>query len=122
MYTYNARVIKVIDGDTIDLEIDLGFHVKVTKRARLSGIDTYEKNSRLVFEREKAAKATALLTNILQKKIVKIKTFIDKEDKYGRILVEVYANDSDFENHNSVNIMLIQEGLALPYDGGNKNV
>ena len=122
MYTYNARVIKVIDGDTIDLEIDLGFHVKVTKRARLSGIDTYEKNSRLVFEREKAAKATALLTNILEKKIVKIKTFIDKEDKYGRILVEVYANDSDFENHNSVNIMLIQEGLALPYDGGNKNV
>lgn len=122
MYTYNARVIKVIDGDTIDLEIDLGFHVKVTKRARLSGIDTYEKNSRLVFEREKAAKATALLTNILQKKIVKIKTFIDKEDKYGRILVEVYANDFDFENHNSVNIMLIQEGLALPYDGGNKNV
>lgn len=122
MYTYNARVIKVIDGDTIDLEIDLGFHVKVTKRARLSGIDTYEKNSRLVFEREKAAKATALLTNILQKKIVKIKTFIDKEDKYGRILVEVYANDFDFENRNSVNIMLIQEGLALPYDGGNKNV
>lgn len=122
MYTYNARVIKVIDGDTIDLEIDLGFHVKVTKRARLSGIDTYEKNSRLVFEREKAAKATALLTNILQKKIVKIKTFIDKEDKYGRILVEVYANDFDFENRNSVNIMLIQEGLALPYDGGKKNV
>ena len=122
MYTYNARVIKVIDGDTIDLEIDLGFHVKVTKRARLSGIDTYEKNSRLVFERELAAKATALLTNILEKKIVKIKTLIDKEDKYGRILVEVYANDLDFENHNSVNIMLIQEGLALPYDGGNKNV
>lgn len=122
MYTYNARVIKVIDGDTIDLEIDLGFHVKITKRARLSGIDTYEKNSRLVFEREKAAKATALLTNILEKKIVKIKTLIDKEDKYGRILVEVYANDFDFENHNSVNIMLIQEGLALPYDGGKKNV
>lgn len=122
MYTYNARVIKVIDGDTIDLEIDLGFHVKITKRARLSGIDTFEKHSRLVFERELAAKATALLTNILEKKIVKIKTLIDKEDKYGRILVEVYANDFDFENHNSVNIMLIQEGLALPYDGGNKNV
>lgn len=122
MYTYNARVIKVIDGDTIDLEIDLGFHVKITKRARLSGIDTFEKHSRLVFERELAAKATALLTNILEKKIVKIKTLIDKEDKYGRILVEVYANDHDFENHNSVNIMLIQEGLALPYDGGKKNV
>lgn len=122
MYTYNARVIKVIDGDTIDLEIDLGFHVKITKRARLSGIDTFEKHSRLVFERELAAKATALLTNILEKKIVKIKTLIDKEDKYGRILVEVYANDFDFENHNSVNIMLIQEGLALPYDGGKKNV
>lgn len=122
MYTYNARVLKVIDGDTVDLEIDLGFHVKITKRARLSGIDVFEKNSRLVFERELAAKATAFLTNILERKIVKIKTFVDKEDKYGRILVEVYANDSDFENHNSVNIMLIQEGLALHYDGGKKNV
>ena len=122
MYTYNARVLKVIDGDTVDLEIDLGFHVKVTKRARLSGIDTYEKNSRLVFERELAAKATSYLTNIIQNKIVKIRTQIDKEDKYGRILVEIYSTDLDFENHNSINLQLIQEGLAMKYDGGKKNV
>ena len=122
MYTYNARVLKVIDGDTVDLEIDLGFYVKITKRARLSGIDTYEKNSRLVFERELAAKATSYITNIIQNKIVKIRTQIDKEDKYGRILVEIYSTDLDFDSHNSINIQLIQEGLAMKYDGGKKNV
>ena len=122
MYTYNAKVIKVVDGDTIDLEIDLGFHIKITKRARFNGIDTYEKKSRIVSEREKAAKATAFVMYRIENKIVKVKTNIDKEDKYGRILVEVYTNDIDFQNNNSLNIMLVQEGLAMPYDGGKKNV
>jgi micrococcal nuclease len=122
MYTYNARVLKVIDGDTVDLEIDLGFHVKITKRARLSGIDAYEKSSKSVTERELAAKATAFLIHRIENRTVKIQTKIDKEDKYGRILVEIYANDVDFKNNISINLKLIQEGFAVQYDGGKKSV
>jgi micrococcal nuclease len=122
MYTYNAKVIKIIDGDTIDLEIDLGFHVKICKRARLSGIDAYEKKSTFIFERELAAKAMSFLVYRIENRTVKIKTAIDKEDKYGRILVEVYANEYDFLNNQSLNIMLIQENLAIPYGGGTKKL
>lgn len=121
MYTYNAKLLNVVDGDTIDLEIDLGLFIKVVKRARLAGIDTYEMKSRITSDRDKAVKAQKFVESFLDKTLI-IKTHLDKEDKYGRILVEVYTNQTDIDTSNSINIQLVQEGLAVRYDGGKKNV
>jgi micrococcal nuclease len=122
MYTYSAKILRVIDGDTIESEIDLGFGVSIRKIVRLNGIDTPEKNSRIVSERDLAAKATARTKYALENKTVIMKTHLDKDDKYGRALAYVYVSEKDVESNQSFNIKLIQEGLAFPYSGGKKNV
>jgi len=122
MYTYNAKVVRVVDGDTILCDIDLGFHVNIRKSVRLDGIDTPEKNSRVVSEREKAAKATARTKYTLENKIVFIKTRLDDNDKYGRVLGYIFETKNDLDNNQSFNDKLINEGLAYIYDGGKKNV
>jgi micrococcal nuclease len=122
MYTYSAKILRVIDGDTIESEIDLGFGVSIRKIVRLNGIDTPEKNSRIVSERELAVKATARTKYALENKTVILKTQLDKDDKYGRVLAYVYVSEKDVESNQSFNIKLIQEGLAFPYSGGKKNV
>jgi micrococcal nuclease len=122
MYTYSAKILRVIDGDTIESEIDLGFGVSIRKIVRLNGIDTPEKNSRIVSERELAVKATARTKYALENKTIILKTQLDKDDKYGRVLAYVYVSEKDVESNQSFNIKLIQEGLAFPYSGGKKNV
>lgn len=122
VYTYNAKVLRVIDGDTLDCEIDLGFFVKIEKRVRLSGIDTAEKNSRIISEREKAAKATARVKYSIESKTVIIETELDKDDKYGRVLASVYETELDYKNKTSLNDKLVAEDLAYLYSGGKRNV
>jgi micrococcal nuclease len=122
MYTYNAKINRVIDGDSIEADIDLGFGVSIKKMVRLNGIDAPEKNSRILSERESAAKATARTKYALENKWVIIKTQLDQGDKYGRVLAYVYESSKELEENQSFNIKLIQEGLAIPYDGGKKNV
>lgn len=123
IYIYKARVLKVIDGDTVDIEIDLGFFTKVVKRARLTGIDAFEKNSRILSDREKAAKATSFLRNRIENRQVYVITQLDKSDKYGRVLVEIFESYDDMSSvGNSLNLKLVQEGLAVPYDGGMRDV
>lgn len=121
MYTYNAKILRVIDGDTVELEIDLGFFIRVNKVARLYGIDAYEMKSRIASDREKANKGKKFVEAFLDKDVI-IKTHFDQNDKYGRILVEIYTSQTDLESTNSINIQLVQEGLAVRYDGGKKNV
>jgi micrococcal nuclease len=122
MYTYNAKVVRVIDGDTVECDIDLGFHVNIRKSVRFDGIDTPEKNSRVLSEREKAAKATARTKYALENKTVFIKTRLDDNDKYGRVLGYIFETKNDLDNNQSFNDKLINEGLAYIYDGGKKNV
>ena len=122
MYTYNAKVLRVIDGDTLDCEIDLGFFVKIEKRVRLSGIDTAEKNSRIISEREKSAKAKARVKYSIENKTVIVVTELDRDDKYGRVLGTVYETELDYQNKTSLNDKLISEDLAYIYSGGKKNV
>lgn len=122
MYTYKAKVLRVVDGDTIECDIDLGFHVTITKSVRLDGIDTPEKNSRVVSEREKAAKATARTKFALENKEVYIKTKLDRDDKYGRVLGYIFETESNLEKNESFNDKLINEGLAYIYHGEKKNV
>jgi micrococcal nuclease len=109
MYKYNAQVLKVIDGDTLDLFIDLGFKVGFNSRVRLIGIDTPEKN----FPYGKVVKD--YLINLLEGN--KVYLDVTKKDKYGRYLGLVYLNESD---NLSVNELLINENMAKAYHGASR--
>lgn len=122
MYTYNAKVIRILDGDTVEAEIDLGFGVSITRIVRMNGIDTPEKTSSILTVRELAAKATARARYALENKKVILKTQLDKGDKYGRVLAYIYETQSELGADQSFNLKLVQEGLAFPYDGGKKIV
>lgn len=107
MFTYKATIEKVVDGDTIDVSIDLGFDIWHKTRLRLAGIDAAEHNTKF----GKAVKA--FMTANLEGKLVTITT--TKPDKYGRYLATVYLNSQV-----SVNDQLIIDGLAKKYDGSSK--
>lgn len=116
MYHYKAKLLRVIDGDTIDVDIDLGFDVWLRKqRVRLAGIDTPESRTR-----NKAEKALGLRAKeFLQKALVTKEDYITFESlgrgKFGRILGKPY-------NANGLDVcqMLIDAGLAVEYWGGKK--
>jgi micrococcal nuclease len=119
MYEYNVKkVLKVVDGDTIDVDIDLGFDISLTKRVRLAGIDTPESRTTDKFEKELGLAVKDHLKHSLDnvKKIV-IKTELpDSTEKYGRILGHLFIDGSE----TSFNQYLIDSGYAWGYDGGTK--
>lgn len=119
MYEYRVKkVLKVVDGDTIDVDIDLGFNISYTQRVRLAGIDTPE--SRTKDAREKALGLEVkdkVKKSIDAAKVVVVKTELpDSSEKYGRILGWVYL-DGDTK---SLNEQLIEEGYAWGYMGDTK--
>jgi micrococcal nuclease len=111
MYEYRVKKVhKVVDGDTIDVDIDLGFSVSFFSRVRLAGIDTPE-------SRTTDAKEKVLGLELAAAKDVVIKTEKpDSSEKYGRILGWVFLDGSDV----SLNQKLINEGYAWTYGGGTK--
>tara|TARA_B110000503_G_C7057969_1_gene375318 strand:- start:350 stop:739 length:390 start_codon:yes stop_codon:yes gene_type:complete len=109
MYKYDAQVVRVIDGDTLDLIVDLGFKVMFNTRIRMIGIDTPEKN----FPYGKVVKN--YLTNLLEGSSVYVD--VTKKDKYGRYLGLVYLNKND---EKSVNDMLIDIEMAKAYHGASR--
>jgi micrococcal nuclease len=116
-YIYRVKqVLRVVDGDTIDADIDLGFDISLTKRVRLSGVDTPE--SRTTDLKEKALGLEVkewLKKNLDGKKNILIKTELpDSTEKYGRILGRLYVDDV------CLNDRMIDEGYAWTYDGGTK--
>ena len=113
-YFYEAKVINVVDGDTIDCKVDLGFYTYVEMRFRLNGVDTAELHSKDETKRALAKQAKEFVTNTILNKDVLLQTF--KQDKYGRFLCEVFIDDS------SVNRRLIEMGLGESYEGGKRNV
>jgi len=114
MYTYEATLIKIIDGDTIDAMVDLGFNMWIEIRIRLNGIDTPEIRTRDLEEKAKGFVAKKRLTEVLRSHSNKFIIISHGRDKYGRCLGEIMVEG------NSVNQLLIDEGLAIPYDGGKK--
>jgi micrococcal nuclease len=117
MYEYKAKVINVVDGDTIDVVIDLGFDIKYSTRVRLYGINTPETRSRNKKEKDAGLKAKCRLTELLlnSEPGVIIRTIKDDSvEKYGRLLANIFLNGVN------VNELLLQEGLAVPYFGKNK--
>jgi micrococcal nuclease len=118
-YIYRVKqVLKVVDGDTVDADIDLGFDISLTKRVRLAGIDTPE--SRTTDKREKALglESKDWLKNRLEfaKNIVIRTQLPDSTEKYGRILGKLYINNEE----TSLNEQMIDEGFAWEYQGGSK--
>ena len=119
-YIYRIKsVVKVVDGDTIDADIDLGFDISLTKRIRLAGIDTPESRTRDAYEKKLGLQSKDWLKNRLQfAKDIIIRTELpDSTEKYGRIIGHLYINGEDV----SLNNQMIIEGYAIEYDGGTKN-
>ncbi len=123
---YNFRVIsidKVVDGDTIDVTIDLGFDLYKKERVRIAGVDTPEKRTRNLEEKELGLDATAWIKDKLEGAIngsddLIIRTELDGGvGKYGRLLGWCYIGDASV----SLNEKMIDEGYAWAYDGGTKN-
>lgn len=114
LYTYKAKVLSIYDGDSIRVDIDLGFKIGMhNQRVRLLGIDAPELRGD---EREQGLITRDYLRDILQDKEVIIKTFKDKYGKYGRWLVTVFLPDESQENGLlDINEHLIEKGLAVPY-------
>ena len=122
---YNFRVIeinKVLDGDTIDVTIDLGFDLYKKERVRIAGVDTPEKRTRNLEEKALGLDATEWLKDKLEGAIngdddLIIRTELDGGvGKYGRLLGWCYIGDSVV----SLNEQMIDQGYAWPYDGGTK--
>lgn len=111
MFQYQAEVIRVVDGDTLDARIDLGFSVWVKKRVRLYGIDAWESRTRDLQEKAKGILAKDRLIDILNSCGGKFMLKSHGIGKFGRCLGELYINASD----TSVNKMLVSEGHAVKY-------
>ena len=112
MYTYKARLDRIVDGDTLDAHIDLGFDITIHKRIRLAGIDTPESRTRDLEE-----KARGLASKDRLKELLEDGEFIleSKEvGKYGRVLGTLHVDDIN------INETLVQEGFAVEYWGGKK--
>ena len=118
-----TEIVKVVDGDTIDVIIDLGFDLYKKERVRVAGVDTPEKRTRDLEEKELGIDATNWLTEQLDSAIdgeddLVIRTEIDGGfGKYGRLLGWLYIG----EDTESINERMIREGYAWQYDGGTKN-
>ena len=123
---YNFRVVsidKVLDGDTIDVTIDLGFDLYKKERVRVAGVDTPEKRTRNLEEKELGIDATNWLKKKLEDTIngdgdeLTIRTeLVGGQGKYGRLLGWCYINEETV----SLNEQMIKEGYAWEYDGGTK--
>ena len=119
MYTYRVRKVhKVVDGDTIDVDIDLGFNVSYYQRVRLAGIDTPESRTTDKYEKELGLEVKKKLGELLANaKDVVIRTEKpDSTEKYGRILGWLYLDGAE----KSVNEALIASGYAWEYMGDTK--
>jgi micrococcal nuclease len=114
MYEYKIKeIIRVVDGDTIDVLIDLGFGLLKKERVRVAGIDTPESRTRDLYEKKLGKEAAAYLKDQLTGKIT-IKT--EKDGKYGRMLGWLYKEGQDI----SIQEDMINRGYGWSYDGGTK--
>ena len=120
---YKAKILRIVDGDTVDVDIDLGFGLTSNKkRIRLLGIDTPEKRTRDLIEKYYGKLASAFLESYL---IVgkKYKLVTSKPDKYGRILGEFYTKSNVKTEIKEINVnqLLVKENHAVAYYGQSKD-
>ena len=117
MYEYRVKeVAKVVDGDTVDLVLDLGFKLYKKERCRVAGIDTPESRTRDKKEKVYGLEAKAYLQGLLENaENLYVRT--EKDGKYGRMLGWLYCEDYEI----SLNEVMVQSGHAWYYNGGTKD-
>ena len=118
LYAYKAQLVRVVDGDTVDAMIDLGFDVWVKRRIRFMGVDTWECRTRNKEEKKKGLLAKAYTKDMLEadKGIFTLKSH--GVGKYGRVLGELFIKG----HRDSLNDLLKIHGHAYEYHGGKKKV
>ena len=114
MYEYAVKkIVYVVDGDTVDIEIDLGFNLTKKERVRLAGIDTPESRTRDLAEKELGLRAKDFLKKQLKNsQMLRVKT--SKDGKYGRMLGWFWDKEKN------INCTMVEKGHAWAYDGGTK--
>jgi micrococcal nuclease len=123
MYNYNATCIRVVDGDTIDADIDLGFGVKIKKRIRLAGINAPESRTRNLVEKKLGLAAKERLKEMMEGAANCFELESQELGKYGRVLGRLHINKlagKDTLTQVCVNDCLVKEGHAVEYDGGKR--
>ena len=120
MYEYRCKVVHIVDGDTVDVDIDLGFGVWMKKqRIRMYGIDTPESRTRDLEEKKYGLAAKAYLTGMLDDEAgIILKTHKDAEGKFGRILGELWRTTNYADK--SINEYMIEKHHAVRYMGQSK--
>ena len=115
MYEYAVKkIVKIVDGDTIDIEIDLGFSLTKKERVRLAGIDTPESRTRDLEEKAEGLLAKSFLEKQLDEAVdLRVKT--EKDGKYGRMLGWLHDGDKN------INKYMVIKGYAWEYEGGKKD-
>jgi len=122
MYEYRCNILRVVDGDTVDVDIDLGFGVWMrNERVRLYGIDTPESRTTDLVEKKFGLLAKDYLKNSLGKDCI-LRTKKDATGKFGRILGEFLVYDSVEDKHATVNELMIRDHMAVAYHGQSKDL
>ena len=116
---YSCKLVRVVDGDTADAMIDLGFDTWVKKRIRFKGVDTWESRTRDLEEKAKGLEAKAFTKDLLENSDDgKFSIISYGLGKYGRVLGELFVKGHE----KSVNDLLIENGHAYEYEGGKKKI
>jgi len=118
-HNYSAKLVRVVDGDTADAMIDLGFDTWVKKRIRFKGVDCWESRTRDLDEKKKGLEAKAYTKHLLENSDegkFALKSY--GVGKYGRVLADLFVKGHE----SSVNQLLIENGHAYEYEGGKKKI
>lgn len=114
-YTYRVlEVVRVIDGDTVDVVIDLGFHISVLKRIRFLNIDTYELRGGTPETKARAQQAKQRLIELLSanNSRIYVRTHMDETGKYGRLLGQLFVWNTQDDTITDINQVLLEEGFV----------
>ena len=114
MFYYKVEVLRVVDGDTVDVRIDLGFNVWHKCRIRLVGINAPESRTRDKEEKKRGLAAKSWLIDKLESAEDELEMKSYGVGKYGRVLGEIYINEVN------INELMVKEGHAVKYDGGKR--
>lgn len=122
MYEYRATIRKIVDGDTVDCDIDCGFDIVLSnQRIRLYGIDTPESRTRDLEEKKFGKLASRYIEEHVDVgETFTLRTHKDGKGKYGRILGELVCYVPEFDREMSLNTAMIQKNLAVAYHGQSK--
>ena len=120
MYEYKCKVKRVVDGDTMDVILDLGFDIHHAVRVRMAGIDTPESRTRDKDEKARGKLSKAFLKESIKGRKIVLKTQIkDAKGKFGRVIAEVWAEFEEGSLRN-INELMIKECYAVRYNAENK--